>query len=144
MVFYVVGFCIFLPTNEVVLIKKEKPAWQKGLLNGVGGKVEIGEVPSEAMVREFKEETGVKTQEKDWTLLSCLEDELGTCNFYFMKSREVLPVRSMEKEQIVVVPASNLPDNVVYNLRWMIPLANDPFVKWDVMSFFRLSYPVNR
>ena len=144
MVFYVVGFCIFLPTNEVVLIKKEKPAWQKGLLNGVGGKVEIGEVPSEAMVREFKEETGVKTQEKDWTLLSCLEDELGTCNFYFMKSREVLPVRSMEKEQIVVVPASNLPDNVVYNLRWMIPLANDPFVKWDVMSFFRLSYPVNQ
>lgn len=144
MVSYVVGFCIFLPTNEVVLIKKEKPAWQKGLLNGVGGKVEIGEVPSEAMVREFMEETGVKTQEKDWQLLSCLEDEFGTCNFYFMKSREVLPVRSIEKEQVVVVPASNLPDNVVYNLRWMIPLANDPFIKWDVMSFFKLTYPVNR
>jgi 8-oxo-dGTP pyrophosphatase MutT (NUDIX family) len=31
---------------EVLLIEKQKPAWQRGKLNGVGGKIEPGENPS--------------------------------------------------------------------------------------------------
>ncbi len=56
---YVAGF-LFEPYMErVVLIQKEKPTWQKGRLNGVGGKMELGETPLQAMQREFREETGL-------------------------------------------------------------------------------------
>ena len=39
--------------GNVVLIEKNRPAWQAGRLNGVGGHIEIGETPDEAISREF-------------------------------------------------------------------------------------------
>lgn len=59
---YVVGFLFNSITpdvgQKVVLIRKNKPDWQRGKLNGVGGKIEPGENAFNAMVREFEEETG--------------------------------------------------------------------------------------
>ena len=56
---YVVGF-LFSPKHDwVVLIEKLRPKWQVGLLNGVGGHIESGELSYKAMVREFHEEAGV-------------------------------------------------------------------------------------
>lgn len=53
-------YCIaFVFTNDyekVLLVKKEKPEWQKGLWNGVGGKLKPNELPVEGMNREFAEE----------------------------------------------------------------------------------------
>jgi 8-oxo-dGTP diphosphatase len=40
---YVLGFLFDPSQKDVVLIKKLKPEWQKGKLNGVGGKIEEGE-----------------------------------------------------------------------------------------------------
>ena len=37
--------------TDVLLIEKQDPAWQKGFLNAVGGKIEPGEQPLEAMTR---------------------------------------------------------------------------------------------
>jgi len=50
----VVGFCFTLNQQLVVLILKNKPEWQRGKLNGVGGKIKIDtdESPLDAMVRE--------------------------------------------------------------------------------------------
>jgi 8-oxo-dGTP pyrophosphatase MutT (NUDIX family) len=64
---YVVGFAFcdefmhHMPTfkdRHVLLIRKNKPTWQVGLLNGLGGHVEDGESPAAAMRREFREEAG--------------------------------------------------------------------------------------
>ena len=65
---YVLGF-MFSATNEnkVILIEKLKPSWQCGLLNGIGGKIEAGESPVQAMVREFQEEAGLETTSQEWT-----------------------------------------------------------------------------
>lgn len=62
---YVVGFMFNSGLSSVVLVEKNRPQWQAGKLNGVGGHVESGETPGQAMAREFKEETGVTATE--WT-----------------------------------------------------------------------------
>jgi len=62
---YVCGFLFTDPDAaqshllQVLLIRKLRPAWQKGYLNGIGGKIEPGETPLEAMNREFEEEAGI-------------------------------------------------------------------------------------
>lgn len=52
---YVVGFMLDQAREHVVLIEKNRPAWQAGKLNGVGGKVEPGEFPVNAMQPRRKE-----------------------------------------------------------------------------------------
>lgn len=56
MIEYAVGF--IHNDLDVALIRKDRPEWQAGLLNGIGGKLEPGETPHDAMVRECKEEAG--------------------------------------------------------------------------------------
>jgi 8-oxo-dGTP diphosphatase len=57
MIRYSAGFLFSKDYKQVLLIKKEKPDWQRGLYNGVGGKVEPGETELNCMIREFEEET---------------------------------------------------------------------------------------
>lgn len=56
---YVLVFAFDWTREKVLLIKKSKPEFQAGLLNGVGGKIQQGEIPEQAAIREFKEETGL-------------------------------------------------------------------------------------
>lgn len=64
---YVLGFMLSPDHSQVLLIQKTKPEWQKGKLNGIGGRVEPSEQPFDAMVREFREETGLETTREQWT-----------------------------------------------------------------------------
>src|SRR5436309_3669493 len=61
---YVCGFLFSPDRRRVLLIRKRRPAWQAGRLNGVGGKIEPGEGPGQAMRREFREEAGLDVA--DW------------------------------------------------------------------------------
>ncbi|MFT4414302.1 NUDIX hydrolase [Fredinandcohnia humi] len=56
---YVVGLVFDKEMEQVLLLKRSKMPYQ-GLYNGVGGKVEDGEEPSQAMYRELQEETGLQ------------------------------------------------------------------------------------
>jgi 8-oxo-dGTP diphosphatase len=73
MINYVVGFMFSSGKDGILLIRKNRPEWQYGKLNGIGGKMEEGETPRDAMVREFREETGLKTKEEDWTIAGRIE-----------------------------------------------------------------------
>ncbi|MDO8598594.1 MAG: NUDIX domain-containing protein [bacterium] len=61
---YVCGFYFLF--GRVVLIEKKRPDWMAGKRNGVGGHIESGEEPVDAMVREFEEETGVRVSRERW------------------------------------------------------------------------------
>ncbi len=127
---YVCGF-VFHPSKQLVcLIKKEKPKWQKGKWNGIGGKIEKGELPEEAMTREFKEETGVYFTSNNWTEIVTLRGDDWEVVFFYYMSLFVMKVKTMEKEQVMVHDPKALPDNIIFNLRWLIPLAMDD----DVMK----------
>lgn len=56
---FVVGFIFSKDKQQTLLIKKNRPNWQVGKYNGVGGKVEEGELPIAAMQRECIEECGL-------------------------------------------------------------------------------------
>ena len=46
-------------SNKILLVKKDRPDWQKGRLNLVGGHIEEGETPEQAALRELQEESGL-------------------------------------------------------------------------------------
>lgn len=50
--------CLLVKDEEILLARKKR-GFGEGKYNGVGGKLEKGETPLEAMIRETKEEIGV-------------------------------------------------------------------------------------
>lgn len=125
MIRYVCGFCISPNKRLVALIEKQKPKWQKGKWNGIGGKIEDGELPDEAMTREFREETGVHFQPRRWIEIVTLRGDDWECTFFYLFDLKVLKVKTMEKERVMVHDPMKLPEKIVFNLHWLIPLAMD-------------------
>jgi 8-oxo-dGTP diphosphatase len=126
---YVVGFMFNGDFTQVVLIKKIKPDWQKGKLNGIGGKIESNELPLQAMVREYEEETGYLFY--DWEPFLTLETLNGESIYYFraFNNEAFNGSKTTEKEEIVKIPIIPLPYNLIYNLYWILYLALDTSVK---------------
>lgn len=134
---YVVGLMFDPTASFVVLVRKARPAWQAGRLNGVGGKVEPGENPFGAMVREFEEETGLRHEA--WGPLAVLQGgalpdrDAYQVDFFQCRCRGFRAVRTVEDEPIEVHAVAALPrGELVYNLHWLIPLALDPCVRFPV------------
>lgn len=124
---YVVGFLFSADRRHVALIRKNKPAWQAGKLNGVGGKIEPGESAYEAMIREFSEETGVTVFNDRWTCFSVLTGDGFEIDFFVAFSDEVYGVQTMEAEVVEVLVATTAlaSHTLIPNLKVMIPLALD-------------------
>ena len=94
----VCGFLFNPEKNQVVLIKKNRPDFQKGLFNGVGGKVENGEFCIQAMEREFYEEAGVVIT--NWNYFCKLEGDNYIIFFYYAISDKFDSVYSVTDEEI--------------------------------------------
>lgn len=121
---YVVGFLFHPQRQAVALIRKNKPEWQKGLLNGVGGKIEPGENPVEAMTREFTEEAGITLTR--WRLFRTEKFSSGTVvHFFSAVSRlsEWDSIKSKTDEEIVLWRGDIRDEQLIYNLRYLIPMA---------------------
>src|SRR5262249_17999964 len=102
---WVVGFLI-RNNNEVVLVMKTHPEWQKGKLNGVGGKIEAGESAEVAMRREFREEAGADVPEPEWREYSLLKERPGDVKF--LVAHGDYEVTSMTDEKIDWYPIADL------------------------------------
>lgn len=126
---YVVGFAFNNLYTRVLLINKTKPEWQAGKLNGVGGKIESSELAEMAMVREFKEETGVVTLTSVWRRFAILTIEGKEPSYvYFFVT--VLPTplfrsaKTMTDELVVVFDMDDLPSRAtIGNLNYLLPMA---------------------
>lgn len=121
---YVCGFYFDHYHKRVVLIWKNKPKWQEGHLNGVGGKIESGETPSFAMRREFKEETGINHE--SWYDLVTLEGKDWRVYFFYAvgEINEFEYASTQETEEVAKIDVDSLDDfKHISNLRWLIPLA---------------------
>lgn len=105
-----------------MLIRKNRPAWQAGKLNGVGGKIEPGESPADAIRREFREEAGLDVA--DWREALTLTAPDWHAHF-FRTIGDVDAARAMTDEGLEVHPVRPLPADVIPNLAWIVPLLLD-------------------
>lgn len=135
---YVCGF-MRDKNHDVALVRKLKPKWQAGCLNGIGGAIESDEAPWHAMRREWKEETG--HEHLDWTQFATLMVSNGSL-IHFFKAEVVLlpsfPSHNDIGESLEVCPydvAIRTPTGgMIQNLKWLLPMAfEDPDAKANVM-----------
>ncbi len=112
--------------TRVWLIEKDRPAWQKGKLNGIGGHIKLGETPLQAMCREFREETGVGIPWWQYTIKLFSDDWCVYVFRSFVPDKLFLSIKQTTDELPHVVPVTELVHyGLIPNLRWMIPLQLD-------------------
>lgn len=119
---YVIGFMFSAGMQLVLLIRKNRPDWQAGRLNGIGGKIEPGEAPIDAMIREFKEETGLLY--RSWLPFHRERFRNGVVlHFFAAATAEIDKAHATTDEELVIVPVAKLPATVVDKLVYAIPMA---------------------
>lgn len=126
---YVCGFAY--NGDDVLLIRKNRPDWQEGKLNGIGGHVD-SESASDAMIREFHEEAGVLLDLDQLTLCVRLmvEEPKAIVTFFRLEltDKQCFKIKSMTDERVQWIHVFNLyntPYSIIPNLRWLIPLCRD-------------------
>jgi len=130
--------------HEVVLIEKQRPAWQKGFWNGLGGKVEPEETILDCVVREVEEESGIFVPDKHWTQVAILTSPDWQAQVYattIQKPNHTLVSETGEK--IGWFGIHRLP-NVIDNIHWLIPLSQNKLENPDLQSLIATYDSKNR
>lgn len=128
MQYYVCGFLLNTRLSLVALVhKRHGPDVVRGRMNGIGGKVELGEDPLKGMQREFKEEAGVLVP--DWQLFCELRHGQKALIWMYRahaSQHQYANVKAQEDEEITWCEYDRLRRyNVVDNLHWLLPMALD-------------------
>ncbi len=130
---FCVGFLFSSDLHFISLIEKLKPDWMRGKLNGIGGTIEEGELPSIAMSREFKEETSVEIPEHRWEKYATVYDKVNHVTLHFFKcidhdNEYCKHVKTVEKEYVQMYNTNDILTHwntieIMPNLRYLIPMA---------------------
>lgn len=136
---YVIGFLFSHNRDRILLIRKQIAAghplqWMDGLLNGVGGKINPGEMPVDAMGREFEEETGMVVD--PWRMFGMMFVQPTAARVYMFRAfTKDMPnhghVQQRTNEPVDVYQIYKLNKRLdpelktIDNLRWIIPMALD-------------------
>lgn len=132
---YVLGFAFckdYSGFNRVMLIRKNKPVWQAGKLNGVGGKVELTDPTTCcAMSREFEEETGLKSEPAAWKRFAIMEFPAARVHCFttvfiwkeFKKASSTTtePLEDCQFDEKFL--EKMLHRNALPNIAWLVPMA---------------------
>lgn len=109
--------------RRVVLMRRTRPAWQAGRVNALGGGIMERESAMSAARREVREECGVDVAE--WSKLLEWDDAEYRMHVLSALSARAAEARTLEDQEIFLADVRALPENVIDNLRWLIPLALD-------------------
>jgi 8-oxo-dGTP pyrophosphatase MutT (NUDIX family) len=124
--------------TPILVIAKQKPAWQLGKLNLIGGKVEPNEPVLDAAVRELKEETGLELHSNEIELMGEITGETWHIWCYSaVVTHTVLEPQPGEMEKVFWMNWGELKNDprLIPNLKVIIPLmlagAKDWVIKDD-------------
>lgn len=125
----------FHSSASTLVILKDRPFWQKGKLNLLGGKIEK-ETPQESAVRELKEEAGLSPLENP--------EEMGwitgkNYKIYIFKipvdfSKRLYP-REEETEEVFWHTNALGDKRLMPNLKFIIPLCKNNIKGWKLSGF---------
>lgn len=128
---YVCGFLFDKGDKSVALVRKKHPAWQSDYMNGVGGRIEAGEEPLDAMQREFNEEAGMCLS--GWKHFCTLRN-MDAAIYWFVDRVEYIVDHG--NEEMMSIIRMNAPEPVYWcqvdrldeldlipNTRWLIVMA---------------------
>ena len=137
---YTLGFIFNSSMDKVLLVHKLSPEWQRGKLNGLGGKLEPGEGGLDCIVREVREESGLSTEKDAWVRLGNLaSDDWSVDVFALVYTGNSNDARSLEKEKVEWFAVQKLPANVIDNLPWLVAFAIDK-LKSEKLETFSVRY----
>ena len=131
---YCLGFMFSSDKKHVLLIEKKRPVWQEGKLNGIGGHIEEGETPNEAMVRECKEETGIIVL-YDWDyILKMICFLHGIIYVYRIFTDGGYGYMQKTDERLVLLDINEYFNKsiIMPNLKWLIPFCLDKNLMVDI------------
>lgn len=112
---------IITNNKEILLLKKNNPDWQKGLYNGIGGKVELNTTPLETIIKKCQEELGVNIS--NWIELDSEISSSGIEIVYFLTTLnegEIKKLQSQTDERAELFSINNLPTNILQDLKIQI------------------------
>ncbi len=112
---------IVTDNEEILLLKKNNPDWQKGLYNGIGGKVELNTTPLETIIKKCQEELGVNIS--NWIELDSEISSSGIEIVYFLTTLnegEIKKLQSQTDERAELFSINNLPTNILQDLEIQI------------------------
>lgn len=120
MVNYVVGFAFDKNRENVLLMRKNRPDWQKGYLNGLGGHVENNEYPLYAMNREAYEEAGIDVSWKYRAFI--YKPSVFNLYVFYAYSDEIFNFQQKEDEILNIYNTLEIfKEKMIHNLYFMIP-----------------------
>ncbi len=125
---YTLCFIFEADMSKVALIRKIKPKWQEGLLNGIGGHIEKGEKPRECCIREVEEECGIRLEDKKLKNVCWMEGKDWKVSVYAYTMETPLEqaiVPNMTAEEVIVVDPCALPKDVLMNIYWLAGLSQE-------------------
>lgn len=134
---YVLGFLFDPLLEKVLLIKKRKPDFMFWKLNGIGGKIEPGEIPDKAMTREFKEEVGLEID--SWIHYATFFNEAANYEVfvYAAVDGKIYDFRWLENEEPEIYEI-----NLLHcwcrmpNIDWLIKMAINRYLNLDKTKLF--------
>lgn len=124
------------PLLPILVVEKNKPEWQKGRLNLPGGKIEDGEDPPHAALREFFEEVGPSPCSAMPQVMGVIQGSWGKvycCRWLGDPSSEIKP-QDNETEKVFWAPWNEIKDDprLIPNLRVVIPMMLMNCKDWNI------------
>lgn len=129
--------------GQVLVIEKNRPEFQKGRLNLIGGKVEPGETANQAAVRELLEETGLVAGQCPQLsgVIKCgsTNDKIPPGNIFCFNvytTNSILKPNYDETEKVFWVDWDNLrlDNRLMPNLKVIIPMMMLNSNGWEIQD----------
>lgn len=142
----VYAFTVDEAQHRIPMVIKDRPDYLKGCLNLPGGKINIGETPIDAAVRELKEETGLEDLSVTDGMCPMSPEVMGKIThdksvIYCVKvpitSRQELMPQDGETEPVAWYDVATVLTNLklMPNLRIVLPLIEVGVKDWEIVSY---------